>query len=138
MTALHLPPKNLLILAAVGIGALWLNAQRKAAAAQTPGQTTRRFFVSPAATAGKAPSVAAGMGDAVVGILNKVLTAADQPLYRPAGYTPGYFPDTQGEAQAAAYAKTQDFIDATATNPPSSYVSNDGVQGGTGGFLDSQ
>lgn len=57
-------------------------------------------------------------------------------IFRPADFVPNYTPDTAGEAAAQQYfySNPDEFI----TNPPATFVYNDGIVGGTGGYLDSQ
>jgi hypothetical protein len=136
--------KHLLILALVGVGGYLLFMRRPAAASTAgPQAANARFFVSPADVAGRRQTPAAGnqnLRDVGTGIVNGILGIINQPLIRPAGYTPPYLPDTAGEAAAAEYFVRN--TDQFAANVPSDYIQNDGYDpvaaGAAGGGIDTR
>lgn len=135
MTA-NMNPKNLLVLAAIGIGAYWLTTRKALAHGSTPSAANRSFFVSPAtASLRQNPQLqtSSANGSFLTAALNALLSPT---ITRAPGAPIPYFPDTAGEAQAQAYYQANQ--DAFAANPPALYQQNDGSTGGTGGYLDSQ
>jgi hypothetical protein len=136
MATLSIPPKNIIILAAVGIAGYWFfTRQAKAAKKSTPAAANAAFFQSPAAKAGAQQSPAAGNPLATIGLglINNVLGSLNQPLIRPTGYTPAYTPDNTGEGAALDFYSTHQ--DNYAANSPQSYITNTDT---TGSWLDSQ
>ena len=123
----NMNPKNLLLLAMLGIGAYMLATRKAAAQTLSPRSATAKpqaiWSQSPtrAITANGQPANAGSAGQqsilpAAFNFINGLLSANTAPLYRPPGYTPGYFPDNMGEAAAAqAYQANPD---AFATNVP--------------------
>jgi len=125
------------ILAGVAIAGayLYMSTRQRAASKATPQAVNRQFFQSPAAQVGTGPSPAAGNSllDFGLGLANRALSAFNQPIIRPPGFTPGYFPDNAGEGAALDYYATH--ADQFAANTPLAYVTN---TGGGGGWADSQ
>ena len=137
-TTMNMSPKNLMILAALGIGAYFLTT-RRAVAGTTTGQVPLPWSQSPtrAITANGQPAAGnQGLVTAGLNLFNNLISAGSAPLVRTPGFNPGYYPDTAGEVEARNYYLANP--DAFAVNPPTSYQSNDGFTGGTGGWLDSQ
>lgn len=137
--------KNLIILAAVGMGAYLLMTRSAGAATLPNGQRTtangaaqvpRIFGSSPTAAIQPQGAGNQGMINAGINLISQLLSNGNNPLVRSPGYTPGYFPDTTGEAAAQAYYSANP--DAFAVNPPTSFNSDPQLYVSTGGYLDSQ
>lgn len=132
MNTMHLSPKNPLVLAVLGVGALWLLTQRKASAAtrsttaaQAP--ATMSYLRSPAVAsqyaaygAGRIGAASAQQSATVagIGLLSKALDVFKPSAAALPGIVTGYNPGTlgtgvsaeydlnSGEAQAAEYYST--------------------------------
>lgn len=132
MPTMNMNPKNLLMLALLGIGAYFLvTRQAKAGTAgKQPGQVWSQSPAAANAPGAQSP-ITAGLN-----LVNSLFSGGTAPIIRDAGYTPAYTPDSAGESAARAYYTSNQ--DAFAVNPPTSYMSNDGSTGGTGGWLDSR
>lgn len=138
MTA-NMNPKNLLLLALLGVGAYMFTMRR--ASAGTLGAPA--IAKQPPTVYGQSPTAAiqppggnAKVVDSALNALGNLFSGGNTPLYRAPGYTPGYFPDNTGEAAAREYVTSNP--DAFAANPPQSYIQDLQAYVSTGGFLDSQ
>ncbi len=137
---MKLDANNLIIIAALGFGAYWLTKRQATAAPAPAGQNSTLRPNQPMRPGYGAPQGQTNTIGQVAGLLNAGVNAISTlfggAITRPPGYTPGYFPDTTGEAPAQQYYN--DNRDLFAVNPPTTYMPNDGTTGGTGGWLDSQ
>jgi hypothetical protein len=117
-------PKNLLILAALGVAGYYFLTRRASAAplpANTAGQSPyarRQGFpvTTQQSPAGRAGGELAGTIGAIGQLWNSITSPA---ITRPAGYDPTYTPDSSGEAPARQYYI--DNKDSFAVNPPDQY-----------------
>jgi hypothetical protein len=139
MTA-NMNPKNLFILAALGIGAYLLTTRRAAAATlPQPVQGNKVPTIwRQAPTAAIQPQRPAGEQGVINAGLNLVsqLLGTNAPLVRSPNFNPGYFPDNMGEA--AAQSNYWNNPDAFAVNPPQSFNPDPQLYASSGGYLDSQ
>lgn len=138
----NMNPKNLMLLALLGIGAYMLT-MRKASAGTLAGGAPA-IAKSPPTVYGQSPTAAiqppsggnTRVVDSALNALGSFFSGGKSPLYRAPGYTPGYFPDSTGEAAARDYVVNNP--DAFASNPPTSYIQDPQYYVSTGGYLDSQ
>lgn len=130
MSTLNLSPKNLLILGAVAVGAYWFMTRRQGSSA---GKSSPQYYGSYSRQSKGAPGSVQSIADAGIGLLGGLL-GVGQPTYRAPGYSPGYFPDTSGEASARQYLGLNP--DTFAANPPQSVIPDYQGYVSTGGFLD--
>ena len=127
---LAIPPKNLLILAAVGIAAYWF-ISRQAKAAGSTAANSRAFFTSPARpyaglqSGSKYPDASSLVG-AVAGLFGP-----KRPAYQSAESE-----GAAGESEARLYYMAN--LDKFAVNPPDSYSSDPVKLAPTDGWLDNQ
>lgn len=136
--------KNLPLLAVIGIGA-YLLLNRNAGAAGLLG-TLPTIASRPPRVYGSSPTAAImpiqrpagdqGLIAAGINALSSWWSMGSAPLTRTAGWTPGYFPDNEGEAVARDYVINNP--DAFAVNPPTSFNDDPQAYVSTGGYLDSQ
>lgn len=139
MTA-NMNPKNLIVLALLGVGAYMLTMRKASAGTMGMGNTIAK---RPPTVYGQSPTAAiqppgnnARVIDSALTALSGFFNGGNSPIYRAPGYTPGYFPDNTGEAAAKNYYINNP--DAFASNPPTSYVQDPQYYVSTGGYLDSQ
>ena len=130
-------PKTLFIFAGLGLGAYFLT-MRSAKAGTVNGLSYRpptTWAQNPTRAvqlpSGRDTAVAAG-----INLLGKILGSSSDPIYRSPTFTPGYVPDTAGEAAARDYYLANQ--DAFAVNPPTTFTSDPQLYASTGGWADSR
>lgn len=125
MKALNMQPKNLLILAALGIGAYWLMQRNRTTSAAQTGSVIggKQFIRSPAAAANNSTGTQPNLAAAAFNFLNTMVGGGTASAGTPAGAAPIANTAAPGtDAWGWSY-----YTDGTAISPEGIYYKNGSV-----------